>query len=67
MPKSDSTDLSCSTCRLWVEQTETQDEVRWGFCHHGPPQIVPDEEGPQCVQVSTELPHWCGQHQQRVQ
>jgi hypothetical protein len=63
-------DPACSDCRHWQEQTESQDEVRWGFCQAHPP--VPMYTGEpdmpiSCVVVWTELPYVCGELQRVLQ
>lgn len=65
-------DLDCSTCRYWREQTESEDEVRWGHCHRYPPMIVATvaDDGSDMVdsaQPWTSLPAWCGEHKPRLQ
>jgi hypothetical protein len=65
-PESD----SCSSCVHWHEQTEAQDEVRWGFCQAHPP--VPtytgESESPiSCVVPWVELPFVCGELKRRLQ
>ena len=59
-------DPSCAQCKYWVEQTESHDELRWGWCHRYPPSIVPtvDDGGDEVVapvKAWTELPYWCGE------
>jgi hypothetical protein len=61
---------SCADCVHWHEKTESQDEVRWGFCHAHPPQpcYTGDSEAPvSCVVPWTELPFVCGELKRRLQ
>jgi hypothetical protein len=73
MPRKPSPDSdSCADCVHWREQTESQDEIRWGMCHRYPPTPVgtTDDEGADTVSSVipwTELPFVCGELKRRLQ
>ncbi len=63
--------ISCESCHWWDEQTDRQDEYRWGECHRNPPQLVMEtdpstgEQCPMAYHPPTSSEMWCGEYRGR--
>jgi hypothetical protein len=54
---------ACGNCRFFLEETQAEDEIRWGYCRRYPPKAVANEEGETEGSFPLTVPeNWCGEY-----
>jgi hypothetical protein len=59
--KKDEAQPTCATCRFFVDQTESTDQVKWGVCRRFPKQWYHDGEDSVCDHAQQDPADWCGE------
>lgn len=52
----------CGNCRCFKDETQAEDEIRWGYCRRYPPRVVSTDEGEgEGIWPVTVPENWCAE------